>query len=442
MELPLIGAKGAGAFLQDKRRARLPIERQSLYKREIENMNEQESQAFHKETMDWLRSAKLENRQSLGQYMTPKFLRTYLLEQLSISPGERVLDPAVGTGEFLRQAIDYFPGIEAFGWDVDPDILRVANSLVPEAQTKCRSALEPFDGELFDYVIGNPPYFEMNLDDQMKKEFSDVISGRPNIYALFFKVGIDALKVGGTLAYVVPPSMNAGAYFRNLRRYLTEENHIVSLKVFNDSSLFVDAQTSVQVIVVKKGQGKSKHTFFVKGEDSSVSSLILCEQPEDFEKLYENSVSLNSLGYEAVTGTTVWNQHKEKLTNVECEESVPLLYARNIKETGISMIPDERRPQYIVNGKSFNGPAIVVNRIIGGVGKGLIKSALLPEGYVFAAENHLNVIRPIEGAKQKVSLEKLFELINEADTVLKARTLTGNTQLSASEWNFLIPFRI
>jgi adenine-specific DNA-methyltransferase len=394
---------------------------------------------FTPETLAWLKAADLKSRQSKGQYMTPRFLRSYLLGQLNLQPGDRVLDPAVGTGEFLRQALEVEPGIEAVGWDIDEEILVAASKNAPNAKLVCRSGLDDFEGELFDYVIGNPPYFELKLDATQKAKFRDVVNGRPNIYGLFFKVGLDALKPGGTLAFVVPPSMNAGAYFKNLRRYLTEENHVVSLKVFNDSSMFVDAQTSVQVIVVRKGLGASNHTFKVTDDHSGVSSLVFCEDPEAFGNLYEGCVSLASLGYEAVTGTTVWNQHKDKLVNEEDSSTVPLLYARNIVGGGVELAPDERRPQYIRGGRFMTGEAIVVNRIIGGVGKGVIKAGLIPAGYRFAAENHLNVIRPIQGAVQKVSIKELYGLITAPQIVEKARTLTGNTQLSATEWTYLIP---
>lgn len=397
---------------------------------------------FTPETLEWRKKAALKDRQALGQYMTPRFLRTYLLEQLPIKPGDRVLDPAVGTGEFLKQVSETYPGISTTGWDIDQAILETARVIAPEATLACRSGLDDYQGELFDFVIGNPPYFELKLTEPQKAKFKDVVAGRPNIYGLFFKVGLDALKVGGTLAFVVPPSMNAGAYFKNLRRYLTNENHLVSLKVFNDSSHFVDAQTSVQVIVIKKGPGKSNHTFLVEGEDNRSSSLIFCENPEEFEKLYEGSVSLSTLGYEAVTGTTVWNQHKDRLTNTEDETTVPLLYARNISDGQISLNSDDRRPQFIQNGKFFVGPAIVVNRIIGGVGKGQIKAALVPDGYKFAAENHLNVIRPIAGKSQSADFAKLYDLVTAPEIVLKARTLTGNTQLSATEWTHLIPIQL
>ena len=120
---------------------------------------------FHPETLQWLNNASLSTRQSFGQYMTPRFLRTYLLDQLDIKAGHRILDPAVGTGEFLAQAVSTFPCVSVAGWDIDQDILEVAKQVVPEAQLELRSGLEPYNGEKYDFVIGNPPYFEMKLNE-------------------------------------------------------------------------------------------------------------------------------------------------------------------------------------------------------------------------------------------------------------------------------------
>jgi len=37
----------------------------------------------------------------------------------------------------------------------------------------------------FDLIIGNPPYFEMYLDEGDKKKYIEIISGRVNMYSLF-----------------------------------------------------------------------------------------------------------------------------------------------------------------------------------------------------------------------------------------------------------------
>jgi adenine-specific DNA-methyltransferase len=396
---------------------------------------------FSNVTADWLRSSGLNERKALGQYMTPAYLRDYLLNKISLFPGARVLDPAVGTGEFLRSAIEIEPGIQAFGWDIDPKILQFARANVPEASLSELSALELPAKEEFDFVIGNPPYFEMKLTGDQSSRFSEVVAGRANIFALFFKVGIEALKPGGMLAYVVPPSMNNGAYFKALRRFLTNQNHILSVKVFSKSDLFVDAQTSVQVITVKKGKGKSSNVLElpIRGD---LEPLIF-ENVAEIEMHYKNSSSLFDLGYEAVTGNIVWNQYRDSLTNDRSKAQTTLYYARNISGGKIVLVEDEKKPQYLnfVPSTKFLGPAILVNRIIGGVGKGVINAAFVPEGEVFCAENHLNVIRVRKNTIPNITFSELLELISSKETLRTARLVTGNTQLSATEWNYLLPFK-
>lgn len=396
-----------------------------------------EPESLSETTNVWLSQSDLKTRQALGQYMTPRFLRQRLLDFLNIKPGDTVLDPGVGTGEFLRDVLDREPQAKVFGWDIDEKILESSADLVPTAKLTHRSALDVWDGQAFDFVIGNPPYFEMKLAGEQRSRFKDVIGGRANIYALFFKAGLEALKAGGYLAYVVPPSMNAGAYFGNLRKYILKSAAIDNLVVFDDPKLFQDAQTSVQIIVLRKGHSSPNHTYKFGHGESAVD--IFCESRENFLEQFEGFSSLTDLGYTATTGSIVWNLHKEILTNEPNDGQIPLIYARNLQNGVLSFNTDEQKPQYINKSAGLTGPAILVNRIVGTVGKGLIRSALVPEGMEFLAENHINVIRPTAGIEQAVSLNELFALINEPRILGAARLLTGNTQISASEWNKMLP---
>ena len=98
-----------------------------------------------------------------------------------------------------------------------------------------------------------------DLDIKTRQRYKQVIGGRPNIFSLFFAAGLGALKSGGLLGYVVPPSMNNGAFFAKLRSYISQRASIEYLKVYTDNDLFLDAQTAVQLIVLRKGKTSSKH---------------------------------------------------------------------------------------------------------------------------------------------------------------------------------------
>jgi hypothetical protein len=194
--------------------------------------------------------------------------------------------------------------------------------------------------------------------------------------------------------------------------------------------------------VIKNQKGQSNHIIEITDDSGPYRDLIFSENPNDLNLARIGTATLSQLGYTAVTGSTVWNLHKENLTNQPEENVVPLLYARNIHEGGIVLRADERRPQYIKGAREFVGKAIVANRIIGTVGKGSLRAALVPEKFIFAAENHLNVIQANPSKKQLVSYEELFQIVTSQQVIKAAIKITGNTQLSATEWNHVLPLPV
>ena len=389
-------------------------------------------------TLDWQAATHLDDRRRLGQYMTPRLLRERLLDQVDLRPGMRVLDPGVGTGEFLRSVLDREPRAEVHGWDVDRGVLGVAHAQAPEARLEHRSALDPHEGEPFDLVVGNPPYFQVPATPELRDRFGSVISGRPNVFALFFQAGLDVLRTGGQLAYVVPPSMNNGAYFEALREHIVERSAVRHLEIVPGSALFAGANTAVQLIVLEAGAASGDHVF--RREDASgFRRVLLAQDPARLRAATEGRPSLWDLGYRAVTGTVVWNQHRERLTTEPGEDTVPLVWAHNIRNGGVDLTTANPKPQYVRGVLPLRGPAIVVNRIVGAVGAGKLRCALVPDGFAFAGENHVNVVLPLAGREQRVGWTELLDLLRRPVTTDRIRLLTGNTQLSARELTHLIP---
>ncbi len=394
---------------------------------------------FREPTVAWLDSHPPKERKERGQYMTPRLVRSRLLDKLTLEPGMRVLDPGVGTGEFLADVRERESGTELTGWDVDPVVLEVAGRNVPNAKLELRSALEAPSADLFDLVIGNPPYFQFRAAPQMKKRFAPVISGRPNIFALFFQVGIKLLAPGGTLAFVVPPSMNNGAYFEALREYILRETAIVDLEVLSGNGLFTGANTVVQLIVLRRGESSSDFTFSREQPESGFKRTVFSNRPQELRDAFAGRVSVWEAGYEAVTGSIVWNQSRQALRHFPEAGAHPLLWAKNIQGGELVLGSTDKRPQFVRAANPMEGPALVVNRIVGAVGKAGIRAALVPEGMRFFGENHVNVVRPRRGADQKVALESLLAQLNDPEMASVVRLLTGNTQISATELTHLIP---
>jgi adenine-specific DNA-methyltransferase len=407
---------------------------------------EQKTNQYSNLTLNYLEGRPKSERSPLGQFITPKLLRDALIKEMKIESGMRVLDPGVGTGEFLLSCFELKRDLILEGWDVDKEVAEIAKKLVPTANINVQSALDQEWNEDFDIVIGNPPYFEMqNLDLVTKNRYQALIGGRPNIFALFFAVGLGALKKGGRLGYVVPPSMNNGAFFSKLRSYIANNSSIQFLKVYENSKLFADAQTAVQLIVLEKGK-KSENYIVSLGKlgKTAIERDIFTENKEALSKEFEGRTTLWNLGYEAVTGSLVWNQHKPDLRLKHETGCVPLLWAHNISDQREIVLSDShpKKPQYVITKNYLKGPAIIVNRITGSVGQGSLRCAMVPKDQDFVGENHVNVIRIRKGVKPLVSWEGLLDLLRGENINLRIQKLTGNTQISCIELTHFLPLDI
>ena len=405
----------------------------------------------------WLADTALAERKTRGQYLTPRPVAEALVDRIELKAGMKVLDPGVGTGELLAAVSRRCPDAELTGWDIDPTALEAAGELVPGADLELRSALDAAGaGAGFDLVIGNPPYFQIPVTPELKQRFGEVISGRPNVFALFFKAGLDLLAPGGTLAFVVPPSMNSGAYFESLREHIISRAEITDLTVLEGNSIFEGANTAAQLIVMRKrstighGPSGSVHPFVFEHRDDEAGfrRVIFSRNPHELEAGFDGRQTLWQLGFEAVTGTIVWNQHRDALRAQAGPDTVPLVWSRDLQGGTLDLEPDpgglrkrpaESRPGFIVGARALSGPALLVNRVVGSVGRGTLRTGLVPAGSAFVAENHVNVVRPRSGVRQVTDWQELQDRLCGPHVVERLRTLTGNTQISATELTHLLP---
>jgi len=388
-------------------------------------------------TLRYLESAPLAHRRKLGQYFTPRAIREFLLRRLpKLGSGTRIIDPASGTGEFLLSARDLFPKSKLFGVELDPKLASVSRRALPYADIRRADALLIDEREKYDAVIGNPPYFEFKPDAALMERYGDVLCGRPNIFAMFVKQGLDLLKSGGYLGFVIPPSMNNGAYFAMLREYIIGQADIRHLSILDSEKLFADAQQTVMILILQKRANTGRHIFRRNG------LTIFSRNPAFLEKAFRGTFSLRELGYRVKTGPVVWNQHKNRLTD-SGDAAVPLIWAHNIQAQGFAFPQlKEGKPQYVRIGKHDVGPAIVVNRITGAADNVRLKCALIPEGMKFVGENHVNVVYPAKGLKPPdIRIEEIARQIRSDESMAIMREITGNTQISKTELELLLPIR-
>lgn len=395
---------------------------------------------YTKESIEYLKNTNIEKRKKYGQYFTPKSIRDSILKKLPKKDNASILDPACGSGEFLISCMEHFNNPKITGFEIDKTLCSIAKNIVPKANIECVDALKKLREtksdiiEKYDYIIGNPPYFEFKQNKEIKEEYKDIINGRINMFSLFIKLGLEMLKPEGYLAYVVPPSMNNGAFFSKLRDYIMNNASVEYLHIIDGVSNFHMANQKVMLLILKKTKNKSNKYIF-----SHNGITIFTEDKNFLKKQYENTVSLEEIGYEVKTGNITWNEHKDKLTNDKTEGTL-LIWSSNIKDKKI-VIPTTKKPQYIKNigkEKIMTNPAIVVNRITGASKKLNINAAIIEGEYV--CENHVNIIYKKKEYKN-YPLEYIHKILKDENTIKVMRLITGNTQVSKTELKLLLPIK-
>ncbi|TXJ57908.1 methyltransferase domain-containing protein [Brachyspira aalborgi] len=392
---------------------------------------------YTKESIDYLKNTDIKKRKKLGQYFTPKSIRELLLSKLPKKDNADILDPACGSGEFLLSCKKYFKNPILYGFDIDKKLINISSKLVKNAIIKNFDFLNiDINKKKYDYIIGNPPYFELKLNEEIKKKYFDIIKGRVNIFSLFIKTGLDLLKDGGYLAYVVPPSMNNGAYFSKLREYIIKNSSLEYLHIIDGADNFHLANQKVMLIILKKTNSKKSSKYIFKKNRIT----IFTEDKKFLNKAYKNTVSLKDIGYTVKTGSIIWNEYKEKLTN-DKNNSTLLIWASNINNGKIIIGYTKGKPQYIKNISNdliIKSRVVVVNRITGSSKDINIKAAIVNEKE-FVCENHVNVIYMSKNANQNYSLEDIFKALQDKTNIKIMRLISGNTQISKTELERLLP---
>lgn len=144
--------------------------------------------------------------------------------------------------------------------------LRVGNSIISDKQIDLRAfdwqsgfpeVSHPETGAGgFDVVIGNPPYIHQGwlspIKPYLQKHFAsyDAIA---DIYVYFYELGLNLLKPGGRLSYVVTNKWLKAAYGEPLRRFFAERGWVESVVDFGHAKqIFKDADVFPCIIVVRR----------------------------------------------------------------------------------------------------------------------------------------------------------------------------------------------
>jgi adenine-specific DNA-methyltransferase len=286
-----------------------------------------------------------ERRKALGAVTTPPELVDFMVSLATPQRARvRVLEPACGDAPFLQAfAQRYGSHHELVGVDIDPEAVAKARKLLPSATILEADFLLWQPSELFDIVIGNPPYgiigeashYPIHILKERKhiyKQRFQTWRGKFNIYGAFIEHAVRLLRPDGKLVFVVPASWMLLDDFARLRKFLSREGHI---DVYYVGRPFRDRNVVAVVLVLERG--KEGLNLYDQGSKEPVirkevyrGELIRFETPEAlaFER---EGIPLGELMDIYFAARSPEIRRHPSVVREPKEGLVPILTGRNLK---------------------------------------------------------------------------------------------------------------
>ena len=408
----------------------------------------------------------------------------------------RVLDPACGGGAFLAPAalriVESLRGCEPAillnniatrlrGFEIDPvaawmsqafleialaPLCAAAGRGLPQLVTVCDALeQEPSTRDGFDLVIGNPPYGRLTLSPEQRARYRRSLYGHANLYGLFTDLALRWANPDGVIAYVTPTSFLAGEYFKALRGLLADEAPPVAVDFIADRhGVFEDVLQETMLATYRRGAAPgAARVHHVSANGHGIASVtangtfaipadpsepwLLPRDPAHADlirRLMRMRTRLEDWGYGVSTGPLVWNRHKDQLRTRAGRGAFPLIWAEAIVAPGRFAHRATRRnhePYFEVRAGDdwlrTDRPCVLVQRTTAKEQQRRLIAAELPVNFIKAhgsvvIENHLNMVRPINGAP-KVASGALAALLNSDIADRAFRCISGSVAVSAFE---------
>ena len=153
---------------------------------------------------------------------------------------------------------------------------------------------------------------------------------------------------------------------------------------------------------------------------------------------------LADYGYKVSTGPLVWNRHKPSLRDRPGEGRYPLVWAESVRSEGVFEFRAEKRnhkPYFEPRTNEFwvvtDFPCVLLQRTTAKEQCRRLIAAELPAAFIeehgaVVIENHLNMIKPLNGAP-RVAPAALAVLLNSNVVDQVFRCINGSVAVSAYE---------
>lgn len=275
----------------------------------------------------------LESRKKSGSERTPNEIVKYMLDMIgyneNISVNKSIVDPACGTGTFVKQMIDRFIDglvkndmINAVrekllvqklvrAYDTKPSNVFVTKMVIICALVKknlisnmkdvlemeqvlpvyCQDFLEV--EEKADYIIGNPPYIRLqNMPVEyrifLKNNFA-CATGRFDIFTCFLEKSDALLNENGKMCLITSNKYLTANYGIGIRDYLSSTSHVRKLVDLYDTKFF-GAAVLPAIIMCENSKPESDYVDYIGIKTTEQEAQDHCLDANELFDYIENKI--------------------------------------------------------------------------------------------------------------------------------------------------------
>lgn len=451
--------------------------RDGILRRVIENTN------------DFIAGVPKSQRKHFGQFFTSGSTAIYMsrLFNIDLSKSElHILDAGAGTGILFAALLDvifesgYDGKVVLTCYETDPFVLLVLEKNLKLAEDTYKISYELInenyitsqyfgvnslienDSNKYDYIIGNPPYLKISKEASEAKAMSEVCHGAPNLYFLFWAMGIYNLKPMQEMIYIIPRSWTSGAYFKRFRDYLFDNCIITDIHLFESRDKVFGNESVLQetiIVKIKKTTNKPETIRITTSSTSEFNDITAFEAPYSIvipknrfvylitnqhdekvlERINKLPNTLPDIKLKMQTGIIVDFRTRDVLRNEMEDGAFPLLYSQHIKN-GRVVWPIGKDGEVIkTDHQAFlqeNGDFLLVKRFTAKEEKRRLQCGIyLKQRYqqfqYISTQNKVNFVR----CDSPCITYGLYVILNSSLYDAYYRILNGSTQVNSTEIN-------
>ncbi|MDE5902324.1 MAG: Eco57I restriction-modification methylase domain-containing protein [Muribaculaceae bacterium] len=449
-----------------------------------------------KNTNAFIASVPKSQRKKFGQFFTTAKTAMYMAALFCIDLDKEelsLLDAGAGTGILSAALIDriyqsgYTGKVNLTCYETDSVVFPVLEQNLKIAKEKYGinysittenyitsqyfgiGTLLDEDSSKYDYIIGNPPYLKISKDAPEALSMPLVCHGAPNLYFLFWAMGVYNLKTDQELVYIIPRSWTSGAYFKKFREYLFDNAVITDIHLFESRDKVFGGESVLQetiIVKVKKTRTEPETINITTSSDSEFSDIRKFEAPYHtvvpknhyvylitdekdanvIERINNLPQTLPDIKLKMQTGIIVDFRTREVLRDNMEEGAFPLLYAQHIKDGHVvwplgkeGEVIQTDHPAYLQENSDF----LIVKRFTSKEEKRRLQCGIyLKQRYsqfkYISTQNKVNFVK----CDSPCITYGLYVLLNSSLYDAYYRILNGSTQVNSTEINQIpIPSR-